>query len=812
MPKYVVVLICLLLAPVFLMADEQPIIFFPDPNSNIACQIAQDWNSGIVQGQIARLVDGHISEPRALMGSLRRVKRNLKRARAQSQRSKIKQQKRKLSAINSCAEMVTQLQSDDAADVTADLEASGGIKFQIGGIKLDDGSYANNYDPYLPGMKLVAGKTYALLITALDDDGDGVSSILRVLQLQISSSSDALEEITDNYGFTWQLPSIVNDNDLLDELSPDQKGQVSLQSLLYLVPDIKMVEANQAAPLKLARIIFTPKSTGQLVINFDSSPYGGDTRGASFFRGTNGGIQQINQGQGLRFEAGVVSVSGDIPGPTASPTQTLTASPIKTHTHTPTRTHTFTPTRTATVTLTPIICTNCSTPTRTATPTLTNTATRTATRTSTRTATRTFTSTPTRTPTVTRTSTPTAVIFSPTRTSTPTLTRTSTRTPTHTRTASVTPTVSSTPTQTSNPSIPADAGQLANVLAFTSHRLLAEFRNALYQPRPDGYNVKSITIACADPAACGWNGRTLSCDAYRSGVTRAAFEVPYPNTDYVVYLTYMNNLQSPRHYARTPAATPESNSPTAPFPLFPASLNGLPQLMIAVADDTSVADIRYAANGVEFYADDHLLGSSVTVADDGSTSAYKYVNIPVSLSGTTAIFTATITDVYGNSFQSSLTHAVPVFTVETLEGLRSAVHRLINGHRIAGANCGSEGIFPPAPPSSTGLYTLESSEALMDAAQAHSLDMAQNDYFSHTSLDGRTMVARVRDAGYTGSRLAENIAAGASTPEQVVAGWMASPGHCRNIMDPALKDIGIGYAYESASSYGSYWTLDLGAP
>ena len=89
--------------------------------------------------------------------------------------------------------------------------------------------------------------------------------------------------------------------------------------------------------------------------------------------------------------------------------------------------------------------------------------------------------------------------------------------------------------------------------------------------------------------------------------------------------------------------------------------------------------------------------------------------------------------------------------------------------------------------------------------------MATNNYFSHTSQDGRTFDERIWDAGYSGSTpLGENIAAGQSTPQSVVNGWMSSSGHCKNIMKAGFEDIGVGYAFSGGSTYGHYWTQDFG--
>lgn len=110
-----------------------------------------------------------------------------------------------------------------------------------------------------------------------------------------------------------------------------------------------------------------------------------------------------------------------------------------------------------------------------------------------------------------------------------------------------------------------------------------------------------------------------------------------------------------------------------------------------------------------------------------------------------------------------------------------------------------------------GCPPLVAEDRLRTAARGHSLDMAEQDYFSHTSLDGRTMRDRVEDAGYTGwTRIAENIAAGQDTPESVVAAWMNSEGHRRNILNCAYTELGVGVAESPGSAYGIYWTQNFG--
>ena len=80
------------------------------------------------------------------------------------------------------------------------------------------------------------------------------------------------------------------------------------------------------------------------------------------------------------------------------------------------------------------------------------------------------------------------------------------------------------------------------------------------------------------------------------------------------------------------------------------------------------------------------------------------------------------------------------------------------------------------------------------------------------SPDGRTPFDRMTAAGYRYSTAAENIAAGQRTPQDVMTAWMNSPGHRANILNCALRQIGVGYATGSSSQYGVYWTQDFGTP
>jgi len=109
-----------------------------------------------------------------------------------------------------------------------------------------------------------------------------------------------------------------------------------------------------------------------------------------------------------------------------------------------------------------------------------------------------------------------------------------------------------------------------------------------------------------------------------------------------------------------------------------------------------------------------------------------------------------------------------------------------------------------------GLRPLTVDARLARAAQAHSADMVRRSFFAHENPDGRQVWDRAVAAGYAYRKVAENIAAGQRTAEEVVLGWMGSPGHRANILDGELTQIGVGCA--EGGSFGFYWTQVFGAP
>jgi uncharacterized protein YkwD len=129
---------------------------------------------------------------------------------------------------------------------------------------------------------------------------------------------------------------------------------------------------------------------------------------------------------------------------------------------------------------------------------------------------------------------------------------------------------------------------------------------------------------------------------------------------------------------------------------------------------------------------------------------------------------------------------------------------LTNLVRSEGADCGVYGWF-----GSTGPLTMQ--DELRYAARVHSYWMADTGSFSHDSPGGPlgdSMSERITEAGYDWRQIAENIASGYSTASDVTRGWVDSDGHCANLMDPDLEEIGIGIAEGGQL----YWTQDFGTP
>jgi uncharacterized protein YkwD len=136
--------------------------------------------------------------------------------------------------------------------------------------------------------------------------------------------------------------------------------------------------------------------------------------------------------------------------------------------------------------------------------------------------------------------------------------------------------------------------------------------------------------------------------------------------------------------------------------------------------------------------------------------------------------------------------------------LAARVLDLVNEARARGARCGGQAFAPAAP--------LALSGTLGGVASGHARDMAQHNYFEHVDLAGHTPADRVRAVGYREALVGENIAYGPKSVEEVVQGWLDSPGHCANIMDPRFVELGIAWAPGQVGRLGLYWVMELAKP
>lgn len=139
-----------------------------------------------------------------------------------------------------------------------------------------------------------------------------------------------------------------------------------------------------------------------------------------------------------------------------------------------------------------------------------------------------------------------------------------------------------------------------------------------------------------------------------------------------------------------------------------------------------------------------------------------------------------------------------------IAGLREEVLQRVNASRAAAKSCGNRPMAA-APP-------MRWNESLFAAAARHSDDMARRDYFAHASPEGKRVGARATAEGYAWRSIGENIAGGDRSVEVVIRGWMDSPGHCRNIMNPDYTDVALACVERRGSTWGTYWTMVLGRP
>jgi uncharacterized protein YkwD len=135
--------------------------------------------------------------------------------------------------------------------------------------------------------------------------------------------------------------------------------------------------------------------------------------------------------------------------------------------------------------------------------------------------------------------------------------------------------------------------------------------------------------------------------------------------------------------------------------------------------------------------------------------------------------------------------------------LLDRVFQRLNEIRAEGGSCGATE-FPPARP-------LTRSSALDEAARAHAGDMAQNSFLAHTGSDGSDPGERATRAGYEWHTIAENVASGQTSADDIAATWLDSAGHCANLRDAKYSEAGIAYAVNPGDGRDIYWVQLYGS-
>lgn len=125
----------------------------------------------------------------------------------------------------------------------------------------------------------------------------------------------------------------------------------------------------------------------------------------------------------------------------------------------------------------------------------------------------------------------------------------------------------------------------------------------------------------------------------------------------------------------------------------------------------------------------------------------------------------------------------------------------LNALRANGTICPGGEVFPPSS------QFLKFDCRTRQVARLHTADMAQRNYFSHLSQDGKSVYQRAAALGVVAE--GEVISAGAPGGASTLLGLHQSDGHCQYLMHPSFKVVGIGYAYSGDSEHHHYWNAVL---
>jgi uncharacterized protein YkwD len=288
------------------------------------------------------------------------------------------------------------------------------------------------------------------------------------------------------------------------------------------------------------------------------------------------------------------------------------------------------------------------------------------------------------------------------------------------------------------------------------------------------YDYDSNTCAAPDGASCGHYTQLVWSATERVGCGRAVWTTEDGQNHVIWVCNYgpAGNIIGERPYSASPAPvlaiSPDilpDGTVDQPYALQFTASGGTGPYAFALTAGNIPAGLNLDGNGLV----------SGTPSGSGSFS-----------------FTITVTDAEGVS--ASLNVGLTIVNAPQL-GLEQRLVDLVNSER-----------------QQVGCAPLAIDPLLTQAALAHTQDMATHNFMSHTGSDGSQPDGRIAATGYAARSYGENVAAGQTTAEEVMASWMNSEGHRANILDCAFVHIGVAHDYNANSDYGHYWTQVFAAP
>ncbi|WP_457420203.1 CAP domain-containing protein [Roseateles sp. P5_E7] len=151
----------------------------------------------------------------------------------------------------------------------------------------------------------------------------------------------------------------------------------------------------------------------------------------------------------------------------------------------------------------------------------------------------------------------------------------------------------------------------------------------------------------------------------------------------------------------------------------------------------------------------------------------------------------------------SLAAAAPAVPAADCQPDAEVATRALNALRAQAQRCGDR-LWPAAS-------ALRWQTVLGESSRRYAAELATLDRLDHTSASGATLRTRLREAGYAMRVSGENLAGGPETLDEALAQWLASSGHCENLMAPDFEDFGLA-CVSGPGRLQRFWVLQLAAP